>query len=255
MDTDHPATSRRERQAHRILDAAAGLSVRHGFDKTTLEDVASAAGVSKSTLYLRWNTREALLTAVLRRERLAVLAQVRDRMADADEPATPGKLFSALALALRRSALLHLTTGTSGSVVLHGLFTEKKRARAAEDPLRSGAVPYLTDLHSAELVRSDLEPRELGTVLYSVVAGFLFTAPPGPAEDGQLTDDRRAELLGDTVDRCLSSGRAHTCDEAARTAHITRHHLDRFIEIARAKLNDSLAGGSATVPDTFRAHE
>ncbi|WP_163569887.1 helix-turn-helix domain-containing protein [Fodinicola feengrottensis] len=56
-------------RAERVLDAAAELIVRWGYDKTTIEDIARARrGRAKGTIYLHWKTREDLFIALLRRE-------------------------------------------------------------------------------------------------------------------------------------------------------------------------------------------
>ena len=60
--------SRREVRAQRILDAAAALILRWGYQKVTLDDISRQAGVAKATIYLHWKTREELFTALTRRE-------------------------------------------------------------------------------------------------------------------------------------------------------------------------------------------
>jgi AcrR family transcriptional regulator len=54
-----------ERPAH-ILSAALECFVEKGFTATRLDDVAQRAGVSKGTLYLYFDSKEALLEAVVR---------------------------------------------------------------------------------------------------------------------------------------------------------------------------------------------
>ena len=39
------------RRAERLLDAAADLIARFGYDKTTINDIAGQAGVAKGTVY------------------------------------------------------------------------------------------------------------------------------------------------------------------------------------------------------------
>src|SRR3954471_13721937 len=63
-----------------VLDATVGLLVRLGVDRTTLDDVARASGVSKTTVHQRWGGRDALLLAVLRRERDIMHRRVRDEV-------------------------------------------------------------------------------------------------------------------------------------------------------------------------------
>jgi AcrR family transcriptional regulator len=76
-------SERPDRETHSgreaILDAAESCLQRFGPAKTTVEDVAQAAGVSRATLYRQFGTRDALLLAVAARE--------------ADRVATEAELF------------------------------------------------------------------------------------------------------------------------------------------------------------------
>lgn len=49
----------------RIIEAAADLMLRRGFDKMTVDDVASAAGVGKATVYRRWPSKDDLAVAAM----------------------------------------------------------------------------------------------------------------------------------------------------------------------------------------------
>ena len=51
-----------------ILDNAADLVARHGFDRVTTAEIAKAAGVAKGVLYLRFTSKDELLNALLDRE-------------------------------------------------------------------------------------------------------------------------------------------------------------------------------------------
>ncbi|MGD8796421.1 MAG: helix-turn-helix domain-containing protein, partial [Thiohalophilus sp.] len=62
-------SSHQRRKAERpgeIVAAALELFVEHGFAATRLEDVARRAGVSKGTVYLYFDSKEALFEAVVR---------------------------------------------------------------------------------------------------------------------------------------------------------------------------------------------
>ena len=54
-----------EREDTAILEAALQLLASQGFTRMTLDQVAAAAGVSKSTIHLRWRTKADLVTAAL----------------------------------------------------------------------------------------------------------------------------------------------------------------------------------------------
>jgi AcrR family transcriptional regulator len=58
---DPPATARRAA----VLAAAQGVFLRYGFKKTSMDDLARAAGLSRQGLYLQFQTKEALFKAVL----------------------------------------------------------------------------------------------------------------------------------------------------------------------------------------------
>ncbi|GAA4546672.1 TetR/AcrR family transcriptional regulator [Pseudonocardia xishanensis] len=64
----------------RILDAADACYARFGIAKTTMEDVASAAGISRATLYRTFADREALLTALVRRRAKQNMTRTRPRL-------------------------------------------------------------------------------------------------------------------------------------------------------------------------------
>jgi TetR/AcrR family acrAB operon transcriptional repressor len=52
----------------RVLEAAGRLFARWGYDKTSVEDIAREAGISKGAVYLEFPNKDALLKAVLYRE-------------------------------------------------------------------------------------------------------------------------------------------------------------------------------------------
>ena len=56
---------RKEARPHELIAAALDLFVERGFAATRLEDVAARAGVSKGTLYLYFDNKEALFKAVV----------------------------------------------------------------------------------------------------------------------------------------------------------------------------------------------
>jgi AcrR family transcriptional regulator len=59
----------------RVLDAAERLLARFGYDKTTVDDIAREAGLSKRTIYLHFSGKEAVALASIDR----VVGRVIDR--------------------------------------------------------------------------------------------------------------------------------------------------------------------------------
>ena len=63
---DPPRRRRKEARPQELTAAALELFTERGFAATRLEDIASRAGVSKGTLYLYFDSKEALFEAVIR---------------------------------------------------------------------------------------------------------------------------------------------------------------------------------------------
>ena len=70
-----------EAAADRILDAAEALFTRHGAANVAMNDVATAAGCSRATLYRYFENRDALHTAYVHREAHRVFRELGDRIA------------------------------------------------------------------------------------------------------------------------------------------------------------------------------
>lgn len=82
----------------RILDAAYALFYARGFQRTSLDDIAAKAGVTKRTLYYHVRSKDELAGAMLERQHAFVLEQVA---AWIDPPsARAGERGKAAALAL-----------------------------------------------------------------------------------------------------------------------------------------------------------
>jgi len=70
-----PRKRRKEARPAEPLEAALGLFVEKGFTATRLEDVAARAGVSKGTLYLYFENKDALFKAVIQEGIIPVIAE------------------------------------------------------------------------------------------------------------------------------------------------------------------------------------
>ncbi len=90
----------------RILDAARQLFMRFGYEKTTLNDIAEQARVSKTTLYNRWKNKDVLFNRLLWQESRQYMEEWMQRIEDDPEGGTfPGIYRNAL-LALRNYPFL-----------------------------------------------------------------------------------------------------------------------------------------------------
>lgn len=85
MSTDtlekRPRTRRKEARPSELTSAALDLFVEKGFAATRLDDVAARAGVSKGTLYLYFDSKEALFKSVIEEGIVPALAAAEQRLA------------------------------------------------------------------------------------------------------------------------------------------------------------------------------
>ena len=83
-----PRKRRKEARPAELLAAALTLFVDKGYAATSLERVASHAGVSKGTLYLYYESKEALFKAVVEDGMVAALVAAEQHLSDHHGSAT-----------------------------------------------------------------------------------------------------------------------------------------------------------------------
>jgi len=203
----------------RILDAATDLLLRYGYDRTTLDDVARAAGISKSTVYQRWGGREALFVAVLRRERETLHRRVHEEIAAVDGPVDLRHLVAAQVRAYQQRPLM------AAVLLLDREVLGRLAATAEHDPQpRDGSVALIDRLRAAGLLRADRTLPELVAVLSAVFHGYFVTAALIP-EPLHLPAAAAPDLLADTVHRAFARAEPLAPDETAALDAAIRAHV------------------------------
>ncbi len=128
----------------RIVDAALVCLARHGTLKTTVDDVARQAGVSRATVYRAFpGGRDEVLGAVLDTEASRMFAAVGAKLAEASdlEDALVGGIVEASVRIRDHEALRYLVDHEPGTVLGHLAFGEADRLLAAAS---QAAAPFLT---------------------------------------------------------------------------------------------------------------
>src|SRR6202041_3753905 len=82
------------RQAH-VLESALTVFLRHGFRKTSMEDIANTAGISRQGIYLHFKDKDAIFSASIQKA-LDEGLQAASRVLDDDHLALEEKLLKAL---------------------------------------------------------------------------------------------------------------------------------------------------------------
>jgi AcrR family transcriptional regulator len=153
-----------------LLDATRRVLERHGLGGTTLERVASEAGMSRMTLYRRGVSKRALLEALA----VALEGEYRDAMWPA--LSAPGSGRERLELALRgvcRVAERNLELfGVLSEASRDAVFHERGREALTRAVFTAPLERLLLDGASDGSLR-EVDPQETATVLFNLV-GFTY---------------------------------------------------------------------------------
>jgi AcrR family transcriptional regulator len=236
-----PGGERRQLRAERILDAAAELIARWGYDKTTIDDIARRAGVAKGTIYLHWRTREDLFGALLYRENARWLDDFAARLAADPHGSTLRGVLKHSALALMKRPLLKALLLRDLDVV--GKFARGQQSSAAALEKVAGFNAYLQFLRDRELVRTDLTLHQEMYVLSAVFFGFFLVGPILP-EKMRVSDEDLAELMAETAQRALESDRVASSAEEESIATNFGEYLRRYAELAHEQSGKGLRGSA-----------
>ena len=228
--TREPEVSRRRERAQRILDAAAALILRWGFQKTTLDDVSRQAGVAKGTMYLHWKTREELFRALIRRERLELAEDLKQRICADPAGATLRGILKHSALALMQRPLLKAILLRDMDVL--GKLAHGKQSSVAQAEKLMGFKIYLELLREYGLVRTDLSLQAQVYMFSAIFMGFFCVAPLMP-DEYTLSDEELADLIAETVHCTLEAGRPVPSGELQAVSHAFMQYLDHAIEMAQ----------------------
>lgn len=192
--------SRKQERADRILDAAAELVLRWGYKKTTIDDIARHAGVAKGTIYLHWKTREDLFLALLMREGLKLVEDMRRRIASDPEGSTLRGFVKHSTLALMQNSLMKALYLNDTDML--GEIASREFSSSTYPQRIENYKDFLEFLRSHGLVSTDIGIREQTYILSAIWIGFLLVDRWMPGEF-KFSDEEMIEMLADTVQRTL----------------------------------------------------
>lgn len=174
MSETSPRRRRRRKDARptEIADAALVLFAERGFAATRLEDVATRAGVSKGTVYLYFQTKEALFKAVLRQEIVPNLEAME--AAVAVHRGSASDLLRLIACHLQRVLRTDVTAIPKLVLAESGNFPAI--ARLYGDEVVTRGLALLTGIIARGVERGEFRPIDPRSAVASVVAPFLMMA-------------------------------------------------------------------------------
>ena len=167
-------SARAEQRRSRILDAAAARFAAQGFAKTTVEEIAAWAGVSKGLVYARFPGKDELFDAVLLRTlddwaEVARAEAVRRGAGSVREALAAG--FRVSLEFARRNPFLRGVLGQDPRILLSG--AREGIVRAAVLRYRARLVAQLREGIAAGELRDDLDVERSAEVVQLLNMAFI----------------------------------------------------------------------------------
>ncbi len=169
----------------RILDAAYGQFCRMGIQRSTMEDVARLARVSRITVYRRFATKDALVEHVVRREFRRYFDQF---LADIEQAGTVADRvvlgFVSSLRAIRHNALIGGLLATEPDLLMASMVGDGGQTLAV---VRQFVAGQLRREQHAGTVSPDLDTDLVAELMVRVSASFLII----PSQVVDIDDDER----------------------------------------------------------------
>jgi AcrR family transcriptional regulator len=193
-----------EEREQRILNAAVDLFVHYGYDKTTVDDIARQAGVSKGAIYLHFKSKDALLEGLVVRE-MTTYAEKWLELVEADpEGGTIAGMYKNSLYALSSSAFMSAMFKRDGRVLGTYLRKPDNFFRAYRDKQnQSDRYMFVKMMQDAGAVRQDMDPKVIAHIMNSLAYGLVGLDGVVPREDIPPIDDL-IEGIARIMDRALT---------------------------------------------------
>ncbi|MGI5125460.1 TetR/AcrR family transcriptional regulator [Pseudonocardia sp. CA-107938] len=186
-------------RAERLLDSAAELLLRWGYQRVTIDDVAKHAGIGKGTVYLHFRTKDALFLTVLLRSHRRLSAALIERIEADPLEMLPSRMLRGSYLDVAAdpvARVLYLGDAEVLGRLVHEAGETLGAIAARRTEVQRG---YLTRLREVGALRTDLSVDGQLAVLTAVGVGFFMSADAG-------TDPAvQADLLAHTVAAALET--------------------------------------------------
>ena len=167
-----------------LLDVAVNVFNERGYDGTSMEDLARAAGISKSSFYHHVDGKEALLAAACERA-LSALTAIRD-----DPLVHEGRAVDRLEHVLRLTTQALLTELPYVTLLLRvrGNTTTEKKALERRREFDRFAASLVSQAIADGDLRSDIDPGVATKLVFGLVNSLTDWYPPGRAPAVDIID-------------------------------------------------------------------
>ncbi|KAA3643482.1 MAG: TetR family transcriptional regulator [Chloroflexi bacterium] len=193
----------RERQ-ERILAAAAELFVHYGYDKTTVDDIAREAGVSKGAIYLHFKSKDELFETLLVSE-MQTYAEKWLELIDADpKGGTLAAMYKNSLYALNSSAFMAAMFKQDSRVLGNYLRKPDNFFRVMRDAQQeSERYVFVKMMQDAGALRKDMDAKVIAHIMDMLAYSLVGIDDVLPNQDKPPTEDI-IEGIAEIMDRALT---------------------------------------------------
>jgi AcrR family transcriptional regulator len=163
----------------RILNAAAELIIHYGYDKTSVSDIAAAAGISKGAIYLHFSSKDELFEALLYREVINYSESWFAQIEANPQGGTIGGIYKAVLYAINQNPFMSAIVKQDGRIFGNYLRKPNHLFSNMEGPaLRT---EFLQAMQAAGAIRQDVNPQVMAHIMDMLSYGLVGITAFKPA--------------------------------------------------------------------------
>ncbi len=189
-----------DERKQQILDAAAAVIIRLGYDKSTMSDIAEEAGASRRTVYLYFNGKEELFEALLYREYMQYSLAWLEYIEADPRGGTVGGFYRALFHSVNSRPLIAAMLRRDRRVI--GNYLRKRDNIFAQMESGVNTSDFFHSLQAAGAIRKDIDAAVILHIIEMLSYGQLTIGDFKPL-DQFPPYDAVMEALADMMDRAL----------------------------------------------------
>ncbi len=217
------------------MDAAVELFIRHGYDKTTIAEIARLAGVGKGSLYLHFDNKAELLEVLFLRELRAFSEAWFSAVMAAPLGGTLGGMYTGMIQALQSSPFMAAVFRRDGTMLGNYLIGRPHSLVQASASGQLARHEVIAQMQRAGAVRDDLDAKVIAHIIDMLSRGMVQL---------EMTEihERNAviEGVGELMDRALTPPDAREASEAGKAV------LRRVFEVGHRRFEEFVAQRSRT---------
>lgn len=220
--------SNNEEREQRILDAASDLIVHFGYDKTTVSDIATEAGISKGAIYLHYKSKDELFEALLIREMQDYSLTWFERLETDPTGGTIGGMYKNTLYALNKSPFMAALFKRDNRIL--GSYLHKPDNFFRKQQEYNTRFIFVKMMQDAGVMRDDLDANVIAHIMDMLAYGLVSVGDIKNEEFIPETKDT-IEVIAEIMDRAL------TPDNVDPTAG--KEVLRQIMKTAQQRLNDT----------------